>query len=285
MLGGRVLLKCENLQRCGAFKFRGAYNRLSALSESKRKAGVVALSTGNHAQGIALAAKLLGMKATIVMPDYAPKLKLENTRGYGAEIVTYSATDDRDKVCQRVLTERGGTFVHPYDDPWVIAGQGTVGLEINAQTDELDNVVICCGGGGLAAGITLAVKDKFPHAQIYIVEPVGFDDCVRALTSDEPQGNVPGATTICDAIVTPWPGKLCMPILRHYGAKGLTITDDEVKMAMRLAFNKLKLVVEPGGAAALAAVLAQKVPLAGKTTAVILSGGNADPALFAEIIR
>lgn len=286
-LGGRILLKCETFQRCGAFKFRGAYNRLSALSADERKKGVVALSTGNHAQGVALAAKLLGMKATIVMPADAPKLKLDNTRAYGADIVTYDKNkDDRDEVSKRVLAERGGTFVHPYNDVYVMAGQGTAGLELVQQAEtHLDAVVIGCGGGGLAAGVTTAVRYFHPRAKITIVEPEGYDETVRSLETGNVEKNIPGATTICDAIVTPWPGPLTLPILRHHKAHGVVVNDEEVKSAMRYAFNWLKLVVEPGGCVALAAALAGKLQLKGKTTVLMLTGANVDPAFFADVIK
>jgi len=284
--GGRILLKAESFQVGGAFKFRGAYNRLAALSAEERAKGVVAASTGNHAQGIAHAANRLGMKATIVMPADAPRIKLDNTRNLGAEVVTYDrATQDRDTIAKAIAAERGCEFVHPYDNPWVMAGQGTIGLELVAQAGTaLDAVLICCGGGGLTAGITTAIKHLSPATRVYAVEPEGYDDTVNSLLSGERQSIAPGVRSICDAISTNAPGELTFPVLQHYGVEGVRVTDDDARAAMRYGFNTLKLVIEPGGAVALGALLANKFDAKGKTVAVLISGGNVDPGLFSQII-
>lgn len=284
--GGRVFLKAESLQVGGAFKFRGAYNRLAALTPDQRAKGVVAASTGNHAQGIAHAARRLGMKATIVMPQDAPRIKLDNTRNLGAEVVTYDRqTQDRDTMAKAIAAGRGCEFVHPYDNPWVMAGQGTIGLELVDQAPvPLDAVLICCGGGGLTAGIGTAVKHLSPAIRVYAVEPEGYDDTVRSLQAGQRLTIEKGASSICDAISTNAPGELTFPVLQRLGVQGLVVTDDDVREAMRYAFAKLKLVLEPGGAVALAAVLTGKYPASGRAVAVILSGGNVDPALFAQII-
>lgn len=285
-LGGCALLKLESLQIGGSFKFRGAYNRLSALSPDARAKGVVAGSTGNHAQGIGHAAKRLGMQATIVMPSDAPKIKTENTLALGCEIVPYNRmTDDRDAIGRALAAERGCVFVSPFDDPYIIAGQGTIGLEILAQTDKkLDMVLICCGGGGLSAGIGMAIKHHSPATQIVLVEPEGYDDTVKSLKTGIREGIAPDAYSICDAISTRMPGELTFPIHQAIGSVGVVVSDDEVRTAMRYAFNVLKLVIEPGGAVALAAILSRKVDITGKNVAIIVSGGNVDADMFADII-
>jgi threonine dehydratase len=286
-LGGRILLKAENLQVGGAFKFRGAYNRLAALTQTERARGVVAASTGNHAQGIGHAAKRLGIKACIVMPQDAPQVKLDNTRALGCEVITFDrAKEDRDTLARRIAAERGCVFVHPYDDPWVMAGQGTIGLELLAQASvQLDDVLICCGGGGLTAGITTALKAQRPEINIYAVEPQAYDDTVRSLATGQRLGIEKGAKSICDAISTLMPGELTFPVLQHYGVQGVVVSDEEVRRAVRYAFTTLRLVVEPGGAVALAAVLAGKLPVQGRAVAVILSGGNVDTDLYNDIIN
>lgn len=284
--GGRILLKLESLQVGGAFKFRGAYNRLAALTPEERAKGVVAASTGNHAQGIAHAARRLGLQAAIVMPADAPRQKLDNTRALGAEVITYDrAKEDRDTIARALADARGCAFVHPYDNPWVIAGQGTIGFELAQQAPgPIDDVLVCCGGGGLTAGIATAFGVLSPRTQFHVVEPLGYDDTVRSLQAGVRLGIDRNARSICDAISTLMPGELTFPILQHYGVKGLVVSDDEVKEAMRYAFNVLKLVVEPGAAVALAAILSGKFNAEGRTVVAIISGGNVDPALFATII-
>jgi threonine dehydratase len=288
-LGGRVLIKPETLQRVGAFKFRGAFNRLSRLTPDERKGGVVAFSSGNHAQGVALAARLLGLPALIVMPSDAPKVKLEATRGYGAEVRFYDrATDDREALAVAAAAERGAVVVPAFDDPFIIAGQGTVGVEIAAEARTLgapiDLLLGPVGGGGLMSGVSLALGALSPATQLYGVEPAGFDDTRRSLEAGERRGAPPAPRSLCDALESPMPGKLTFPILRDHLAGVFTATDAEVAEAMRFAFATLKLVVEPGGAVSLAALLAGKLDLAGRTVAIILSGGNVDGDLFARVL-
>ncbi len=287
-VGGKVLLKAECLQRTGSFKIRGAYNRLSQLSPAESARGVVAYSSGNHAQGVACAARLLGMSAAIVMPADAPRTKLDNTRRLGGEVITYDrATGDREAIAAAIVAERGAALVPAYDHPQIIAGQGTVGLEIAAQARAagrgLDQVLIPCGGGGLAAGCALALRAAFPGLSIVVVEPANFDDTRRSLASGARERVQPGASSICDALQSPSPGELTFPILRDAGVQAVSVSDDEVRAAMRFAFRHLKLVVEPGGAAALAALLAGRVPAAGRSSAVVLSGGNVDPESYGAI--
>ncbi|MBX3479761.1 MAG: threonine/serine dehydratase [Caulobacter sp.] len=288
-LGGRVILKPEILQRGGAFKFRGAMNKLSRLSEEERARGVVACSSGNHAQGVALAARMLGAPAVIVMPADAPAMKVANTRNYGAEVVIYDRySEDREAITHGIAADRGMTIVWPYDDYDIIAGQGTVGLELEAQARgagaTLDLVVSPAGGGGLLSGIATAMKQLSPATQVYGVEPATYDDIVRSLAAGERLGVDPAARTICDALQTPSPGKLTFPIIQADVAAVLTVTDAEVAEAMRFAFTWLKLVVEPGGCVSLAALLAGKLSLEGRTAGVVLSGGNVDPGLFARVL-
>ena len=288
-LGGRVLIKPETLQRVGAFKFRGAYNRLSRLSDAERVGGVVAFSSGNHAQGVALAARLLGMPALIVMPADAPRVNVEATRGYGAEVRFYDRVhDDREAIAQSAATERGAVVVPAFDDPYIIAGQGTVALEIAAQAQGIgatvDLMLSPVGGGGLLAGASMALRAHFPAAEIWGVEPAGFDDTRRSLLAGERQGAPAGPRSLCDALESPMPGKLTFPILREALAGVVTADDTEVAEAMRYAFSTLKLVVEPGGVVALAALLSGKLALGGRTAAIILSGGNVDGELFARIL-
>ena len=289
-LGARLLLKPESLQRTGSFKFRGAYNRISQLSEAERSKGVLAYSSGNHAQGVAAAAALVGTQATIIMPSDAPAIKIDNTRSYGAEVVFYDRFNEaRDEVAAPILERSGATLVRPYDDPYIIAGQGTCGREIAQQAEalgaRLDAVLICCGGGGLTAGCALALNQLSPGTKIYTVEPADFDDTARSLVSGRREGNDPQARSFCDALLAKAPGEITFAINRERVTAGLSVTDEEVAAAMVYAFRTLKLVLEPGGAAALAAALAGKLDLAGKSVAVVLSGGNVDPALFAEVIR
>ncbi|HLY58787.1 MAG TPA: threonine/serine dehydratase [Stellaceae bacterium] len=288
-LGLRLLLKAEPLQRTGSFKFRGAFNRLSMLGPAERAAGIVAFSSGNHAQGVAHAATLLGIRSLIVMPQDAPAIKLANTRGYGAEVVTYDRwREDREAVAARIAGERGSVTVKPYDDAAVIAGQGTVALEAVEQAKalgaELDTFVVPAGGGGLTAGCVLAVTTMSPGTRIYTAEPVGFDDHARSLAAGERVTNDPAARTICDALMAPTPGRMTFAINAPRLAGGVVASDDEVRHAMAIAFQEFKLVLEPGGAVALAAVLAGRLPDA-KTVGVVASGGNVDPAAFAQSLR
>jgi threonine dehydratase len=288
-LGGRVLIKPETLQRVGAFKFRGAYNRLSRLGPAERRAGVVAFSSGNHAQGVALAARLLGMPALIVMPSDAPRVKAEATRAYGAEVRFYDrAKDDREALAATAAAERGAVVVPAFDDPYIIAGQGTVGVEIAHQARalgaDIDLLLGPVGGGGLMSGVSLAMGALSPATWVFGVEPAGFDDTRRSLEAGMRQGAPPSPRSLCDALESPMPGLLTFPILSAHLAGVLTATDAEVAAAMRYAFATLKLVVEPGGSVALAALLAGKIDLAGRTAAIILSGGNVDGELFARVL-
>ncbi|MGB3724076.1 MAG: threonine/serine dehydratase [Pacificimonas sp.] len=282
LTGGRVFLKAECLQLTGSFKFRGAYNRLAALEKGERKAGVVAFSSGNHAQGVARAAKLLDIAATIVMPGDAPAMKVERTRADGAEVVLYDRlTESREEIAARLAAERGATLVPSFDDPFIVAGQGTAGLEIAEDLSALglraDMAVVCCGGGGLSSGIALALAD----ADIVLAEPEGYGDAGASMWSGRIEEVSTPGKTLCDALQTFRISPLTFGLLSARGAKGATVSDDEVRAAMRFAFQELKLVVEPGGAAALAALLADKVDVAGKVVAVTLSGGNVDAVTFA----
>jgi threonine dehydratase len=288
-LGGRVLVKAETLQRVGAFKFRGASNRLSRLSQDERERGVVAFSSGNHAQGVALAAQLLGMPALIVMPADAPKVKAEATAGYGAEIRFYDREkEDRVAIAAQIAAERRAVVVPAFDDPFIIAGQGTVGLEIAQQARALgvaiDVVLGPVGGGGLMAGVSAAIKARSPAAAIYGVEPEAYDDTRRSLEAGRRMTAPPAARSYCDSLESPMPGELTFPMLQQNLSGVLTVSDPEVARAMRFAFNTLKLVVEPGGSAALAALLSGKLVLGGRTAVIILSGGNVDPVFFGKVI-
>ena len=287
--GARVFLKAETLQRTGSFKFRGAYNKISSIPVERWAAGVVAYSSGNHAQGVAAAAKLLGLGATIVMPSDAPHLKRERTAALGAEIVLYDRDkEDRAAIAKKIVSERGATLVPPYDDPMIIAGQGTIGREIVEDLDRLgvkpETVVVGASGGGLAAGISLYVKARVPSAKFYTVEPEGFDDTLRSFKSGQREHNERMRGTICDALMTNTPGELTFPINRELIGEGLIASDIEVAAAVRYAFNELKLVVEPGGAIGLAALLAGKLDVKGKVVVGVLSGGNVDAELFSKLI-
>jgi threonine dehydratase len=277
-IGGRVLLKPECLQRTGSFKIRGAYNCLAQIPQQERPRGVVAWSSGNHAQGVAEAARLLGMPAVIVMPEDTPRRKLDATRRLGAEVRLYDRyREDREAIGRALAEERQATLVPSYDHYAVIAGQGTVGLEICRQARDLgavpDRILVCCGGGGLSAGIALAAESLAPAAGIWAVEPAAFDDTARSLASGRRESVAPEARSVCDALLTPSPGRLTFPVLQRRLAGVLTVTDREAIAAMRYAFEELHLVLEPGGAVALAALLAGKVD-GGGTTVVVLSGGN-----------
>jgi threonine dehydratase len=288
-LGARVFLKVETLQRTGSFKFRGAYNKISSIPPDRRAAGVVAYSSGNHAQGVAAAAKLLGMPATIVMPNDAPRLKRARTQALGAEIITYDRnSEDRAAIGARIASERGATLVPPYDDPLIIAGQGTIGAEIVEDLRWLNLrpqiVLIGASGGGLAAGVALGISARVPSAALYIVEPEGFDDTLRSFASGQRESNPRASGTLCDALMSATPGELTFPLTRELIGQGFAVTDEEVARAVRYAFEELKLVVEPGGAIGLAALLAGKLEATDKVVVTILSGGNVDADVFARII-
>jgi threonine dehydratase len=290
LTGARVLLKAENLQRVGAFKFRGAYNKVAQVDRAAFPGGVVACSSGNHAQGVAAAATLMGFKSAIVMPADAPRLKIERTRAFGAEVVAYDRVkEDRDAIARELCESRRAALVHPFDDPDVIAGQGTAGLEMMEQAEALgavpDIVLVGASGGGLVSGVSIAVKEKSPRTVIYSVEPAGFDDLARSLKGGARERNAALSGSICDALLAATPGELTFEVARRNLAGGLSVTDEEARAAVRYAFEELKLVVEPGGAVSLAVILAGKLPIKGKTVAAVLSGGNIDPALFAEIIQ
>jgi threonine dehydratase len=284
--GVQVFAKAESLQPIGAFKLRGAWWRLSSLSEAERDRGVVAYSSGNHAQGIAWAAKRLNINATIVMPSDAPEAKLARTRAFGVNLLLYNRrTEDRDAIARSLAEERGATLVPPFADPWVIEGQGSAAIEAIAQMAEMgfappDAMVTCCGGGGLSAGFALAC----PDAALTIVEPQGWDDVTRSLALGHivavPDDAPP---TACDALMTKAPAPITFDILKAQGATGVAVSPDEVAAAQRFAFAELRLVLEPGGAVALAAVLSGKVRL-GERTLITLSGGNVDAAAFAKVI-
>lgn len=286
--GGRIFVKPEVLQRTGSFKFRGAVSRMTLLDADERKRGVVAYSSGNHAQAVAAAARDLGSSAVIVMPADAPKLKIENTKGYGAEVVLYDRfTQDRVAIGKKIADERGLTLVPPFDDYRIIAGQGTAGLEIvqdaKAQGITFDAVLVPCSGGGLTAGIASAFAELSPQTQVYGVEPAAFDDTARSLVAGKRVANTGTTASICDALMTEMPGELTFPIIQRL-VKALSVTDDEALRAMAHAFYNLKLVVEPGGAAAFAALLANKIDARGKTIAVVLSGGNVDAEMFSRAL-
>ena len=288
-VGGRILLKAETLQRTGSFKFRGAFNFVSQLDAAQRRRGVVSYSSGNHAQGVAAAAALLGVPATIVMPADAPAIKLENTRALGASVVTYDReSEPREEIAAKLAGDTGATILPPYDHPWTIAGQGTVGLETAAQATEIgvmpDAILVCCGGGGLTAGIATVFAEAAPATDIYTAEPVGFDDTARSLAAGTLQSNQLGAHSICDALLAPTPGALTFSINKRLVTGGVSVTDDDVRRTMIFAWQTLKLVVEPGGAVALAAVLSGGFNCKDRVIAVVLSGANVDAALYREVL-
>lgn len=289
LAGGPVLLKPEVLQRTGSFKFRGAYNALAALPEEARARGVVACSSGNHAQGVAEAARIFGVPATIVMPSDAPALKVARTRRSGAKVVSYDRVrESREEIAMAIVAETGASFVAPYDDPRVIAGQGTVGLEIaedlRGMEIEAVRVLVPASGGGLTAGVALAVEALSPGGAVFTVEPEGFDDHARSFASGEREANTARAGSICDALLADRPGEITFAVNGSRVRAGFAVSDTEVREAMRFAFEELKLVVEPGGAVALAALLSGRVSAADGPVAVVLSGGNADPETFAAAI-
>ncbi|MGC2125768.1 MAG: threonine/serine dehydratase [Xanthobacteraceae bacterium] len=289
MTGGRIFLKAETLQRTGSFKFRGAYNKLAAIPLEERSGGVVAYSSGNHAQGVAAAARLLGMSCVIVMPQDAPRAKRERTAALGAEIVLYDrARDDREAIAKDIAARRGAILVPPYDDAMVIAGQGTAGREIVEDLDALgllpDVVVVTASGGGLTAGIALAIKARVPSAMLFTAEPQDFDDHARSFRSGRREENVAVTGTICDALMARMPGKLTFAINQSLVGAGVVASDEEVAAAVAFAFAELKLVVEPGGAVALAALMTGKVDVKNKIGVAVLSGGNVDPDLFSRLV-
>jgi len=289
MTGGRVFLKAETLQRTGSFKFRGAYNKLAAMAPECRAGGVVAYSSGNHAQGVAAAARLLGMPCVIVMPTDAPRAKRERTVAFGAEVVLYDRVrEDREAIAESIAAQRGATLVPPYDDALIIAGQGTAGREIVEDLAAIglkpDVVVVTASGGGLTAGIALAIKARVPSAAVYTAEPQGFDDHARSFKSGQREQNAALTGTICDALMARTPGKLTFAINRSLVGAGVAASDDEVAAAVAFAFAELKLVVEPGGAVALAALMTNKIDVRGKIAVAVLSGGNVDPEVFSRLV-
>lgn len=288
IVGGRVLLKPECLQVTGSFKIRGAYNLMSRLSAEQASRGVVAWSSGNHAQGVAAAGTLLGISTAIVMPEDAPQAKIQRTRAFGGEVILYDRyRGDRAAIARRIAGERGAELVPSYDHPDIIAGQGTVGLEIARQCGELglmpDQVLICCGGGGLTSGSAVAIKAVLPETSIHPVEPEQFDDTARSLRDGQRRSNPKSARSICDALQAEMPGEYTFAIMKKLVNQGIVVSDAEVKDAMRFAFRHLKIVVEPGGAVALAAVLSGKIDTEDRTSVVVLSGGNVDAKLFSAV--
>ncbi|CDZ70919.1 threonine ammonia-lyase [Neorhizobium galegae] len=282
--GRRVFVKPECLQHTGSFKFRGAWSAISALSPDVRAKGVIAFSSGNHAQGVALAARMHGIPSVIIMPSDAPRIKIENTRAYGADVVLYDRlNEDRDVIGARLSQERGLTLIKPFDEPLVIAGQGTTGLEIAEQAKEEGiekaDVLVPTGGGGFISGVALALSAKAPSFVVHPCEPQGFDDVTRSLASGQIERNATQGGSLCDAIVTPQPGNITFPIMSKLCGAGLVVTDDEALHAVALAFSRLKIVVEPGGAVALAAALFHGETL-GDTVIAVCSGGNIDPDIF-----
>jgi threonine dehydratase len=287
--GTKVFLKPEMLQRTGSFKFRGAFNKLSSIPQASRGGGVVAFSSGNHAQGVAAAAKILNMQATIVMPKDSPLTKRERTKAYGAEVVLYDRDkEDREAIANDIAGKRGATLVRPYDDPYVIAGQGTAGREIaedmTARGLIPDIVVAPASGGGLIAGVATAVKARFPNAEIIVAEPEGYDDHGLSLRAGHREAHHAAGRTICDALMAAIPGQITFSINSKLLAKGVTASDAEVGAAVAFAYRELKLVVEPGGAVGLAALLAGRIDARGKNIVIVLSGGNVDADLFAKLV-
>lgn len=289
LTGGRILIKAEMLQRIGAFKFRGAWNLISRLSEDLLKRGVVTYSSGNHGQAVAAAASLLGAPATVVMPADAPAIKTESTKRHGAVVRPYDrATESREDICREIADRNGAAIVPPFDHSLIIAGQGTVGLEIAAQAAMIDATpdiaLVPCSGGGLIAGCAIALTEHFPDIAIHSVEPRGFDDTARSLESGRRKKNQVGANSFCDALLVETPGRLTFDVNSRLLAGGLTVFDEDTAHAMAAAFAHLKLVAEPGGAIALAAALSGAMDCRGKIVVVVCSGGNVDASVFAKAI-
>lgn len=290
IVGGRVFFKAECLQRTGSFKFRGAYNALSQNLEKVRHTGVLACSSGNHAQGIAEASRLFGVDATIIMPSDAPQSKKDRTRRSGAEIVEFDRlNEDREVITNELSAAEGRTVIHPFNDFYVIAGQGTAGLEMAEQILEFglqpNRALVCSGGGGLTAGVLLALKHHFPEIEIHSVEPDGYDDQRRSYAAGHRVGGNSIEPSVCDAILTPMPGELSFEICNPHISQGLVVTDDEALEAVAFAFKELKLVVEPGGVVTLAALLSGKIDVTGETVLATLSGGNIDPDMMARALK
>ena len=288
-VGTNVFLKPEMLQRTGSFKFRGAFNKLASIPQDKRSGGVVAFSSGNHAQGVAAAAQILNMQATIVMPADSPLTKRERTKAYGAEVVLYDRDrEDREAIANGIAGKRRATLVRPYDDPFVIAGQGTAGREIAEDMTALglvpDIVVAPASGGGLIAGVATAVKARFPQTQLIVAEPEGYDDHSRSLRAGQRERHDASGRTICDALMAAMPGEITFAINSRLLSGGVTASDAEVGAAVAFAFRELKLVVEPGGSVGLAALLAGKIDAEGKIIVIVLSGGNVDADLYARLV-
>ncbi|HVG46612.1 MAG TPA: threonine/serine dehydratase [Rubellimicrobium sp.] len=288
LAGRRVLVKAECLQHTGSFKARGGWAAVTGLPTGSP--GILAMSSGNHGQGVARAAAQRRLACVVLMPTDAPQAKIEGTRAWGAEVVLYDRLrDDRDALGARLAEERGLALIPPFDHPEVIAGQGTTGLEIAAQAAEEGitqaDVLVCCGGGGLSAGVALALASEAPDLRVRTVEPLGFDDVARSLEAGEPLQNAPGGTTLCDAIMTPRPGRLTFPLLQSYCGPGLAVTDEEALRAMALAFRHLRIVLEPGGAVSLAAALFRRDQIEGEAVIAVASGGNVDPGVFARALE
>jgi len=288
--GRRVFVKAECLQHTGSFKFRGGWASVSALTDNALKTGVVAFSSGNHAQGVALAAREHGAPAVIIMPSDAPEVKIENTRALGAEVILYNReTEDRDEIGERLSEERNLTLIKPYDAPMTIAGQGTVGLEIAEDMTALGvteaDVMVCCGGGGLTSGIALALAADAPGLRARPAEPEGFDDVTRSLKSGKIERNARLSGSLCDAIITPQPGDMTFPIMQKHCGPGVVVSEEECLRAVGLAFERLRIVVEPGGAAALAAALFHPEEFSGDAVIAVATGGNVDPEVFAKALE
>lgn len=288
--GRRVFVKAECLQHTGSFKFRGGWSAVSALTGNALKTGVIAFSSGNHAQGVALAAREHGAPAVIVMPSDAPAVKIANTRALGATVVLYDrATEDRDEIGARLSAEQGLTLIKPFDEPLVIAGQGTTGLEIAEDMNALGitdaDVMVCCGGGGLTSGIALALAADAPGLRVRPAEPEDFDDVTRSLVSGKIESNVRRDGSLCDAIITPQPGNLTFPIMQKHCGPGVVVSEDECMRAVALAFDRLRIVVEPGGAAALAAALFHPDEFTGDAVIAVATGGNVDAPVFAKALE